>query len=229
MKFFLVFALVAAVASATFTKPAALSGEAAEIQEIIAAINNPATNPATAAALEQMLQDILGVKPDPVIVVDEAPANDFVDIFPVVDPVAPSEDFVDIFPVLDSVAPAPAAASSTPLVQIILNINQAAAESSPVAPVVVPEAADIISPVEIVDNFPVVDPVIIDNFPVVNPVSPVQVVDVSPVQVVDVSPVQVVDVSPVQVVDAAPVAVEPVNIGTPVIPSPAVNLPESLN
>ncbi|XP_075981435.1 uncharacterized protein LOC142980044 [Anticarsia gemmatalis] len=192
MKYFIAIALLVAVASAGLIKPTPASQEEAQLQEIIAAINNPATNPATAAALEQMLQDILGVKPDPVIVVDEAPANDFVDIFPVVDPVAPSEDFVDIMPVLDSVAPAPAAASSSPLVQIIVNVNQAAAAAP--GPAVVPSPADVDAPLDFVDIFPVFD-----------------------------------SVSPVQVVDTAPVAVEPVNIGTPVIPAPAVNLPEILN
>ncbi|XP_075981091.1 uncharacterized protein LOC142979799 [Anticarsia gemmatalis] len=164
MKLFIAITLLVAVASADFIKPTPVSQEEAQLQEIIAAIQNPSTNPATVAALEQMLQDLLGIKPEPVL--DEESSVDIVDIvdiFPVFDTVAPSEDFVDITPVLDSVAPA----SSAPLVQIILNINQA--EFSP-GPIVAP------SPVDIVDDFPVFDissppfqPIVVGTLPPLYP------------------------------------------------------------
>ncbi|XP_022817301.1 uncharacterized protein KIAA0754-like [Spodoptera litura] len=100
------------------------------------------------------------------------------------------------------VAPAPVAevASGTPLVQIILNINQASAEASPIAvgPAVAPEAI-VPEPVHVVDVAP------------------------EPVHVVEVAP------EPVQVVEAAPVPVEPVVIGVPILPEAVVALPEALN
>ncbi|XP_075981143.1 uncharacterized protein LOC142979837 [Anticarsia gemmatalis] len=165
MKFFIAIALFVAVASADFTKPTPVSQEEAQLQEIIAAIQNPSTNPATAAALEQMLQDLLGIKPEAVL--DEESSVDIVDI-------------VDNFPVFDSVAPAPAATPSSPLVQIIVNVNQAAAAApSPVDP----------APIDV-------------------PPRPF--------------PIDIVD-------EVAPVDVEPVVIATPVIPAPAVNLPDPLN
>ncbi|PZC83110.1 hypothetical protein B5X24_HaOG208583 [Helicoverpa armigera] len=93
--------------------------------------------------------------------------------------------------------------AAAPLVQIILNINQAAAEASPIAvgPAVIPEPI-LPTPVHVVDSA------------------------AEPVQVVEVAPVPA---EPVQVVEAAPVPVEPVVIGTPVLPEAAVVLPEELN
>ncbi|CAD0203054.1 unnamed protein product [Chrysodeixis includens] len=84
---------------------------------------------------------------------------------------------------------APVASNPSPLVQIVLNINQEASA----APVVAP------TPVQAVDAAPI-------------PVEPVQVVEIAP--------------EPVQVIEVAPV---PVIIGPPIIPSPAVSLPEELN
>nr|XP_021183164.2 calphotin isoform X1 [Helicoverpa armigera] len=208
MKFFIAFALIAAVASAA-VRPTPAGAELAELQEIIAAIQSPSTDPATAAALEEMLLDVLGVKPEPVAVgpaiveagsepISVGPA--LID-FPMPDGgVVAEESIVAPAPVV--IAPAPAA-SSTPLVQIILNINQAAAEASPIAvgPAVIPEPI-IPTPVQVVESAP------------------------EPVQVVEVAPVPA---EPVQVVEAAPVPVEPVVIGTPVLPEAAVVLPEELN
>lgn len=107
------------------------------------------------------------------------------------------------------VVDAPAASPSAPLVQIILNINQvqSSVEGVSVAPVrpepvvvpVRPEPVAVPEPIVIVDNWPTVDPV------------------------------EVVEISPVQVVDVEPVAIAPVIVGTPIIPVPAVILPDVLN
>ncbi|XP_026738406.1 calphotin-like [Trichoplusia ni] len=223
MKYFIAIALIATVASAAYVKPTGVSAELAEIQEIVAAINSPSTNPATAAALEEMLWDVLGVNPEPISVgpaIVDLPAP--IAPTPVIvapSPVAPVPVIVAPTPVAPSpvaIVEGPAAdvdASSAPLVQIILNINQAAAESSPVAPVATPE------PVQVIETAPIaVNPVgVVEASP-----EPVQVVEVAP------APVQVVEVAPapVQVIEAAP---EPVIIGVPVIPSPAISLPEELN
>ncbi|XP_075981493.1 uncharacterized protein LOC142980080 [Anticarsia gemmatalis] len=160
------------------------------------------------------------IKPDPVVVVDkpsgdfvditpvldsEAPSGDFVDITPVLDSEAPSGDFVDIFPVLDSVAPSE---DFVDIMPVLDSVAPAAASSSPLVQIIVNvnQAAAAPGPVVVPSPVDVDAPLdIVDNFPVFD------------------------SVSPVQVVDTAPVAVEPVNIGTPVIPAPAVNLPEILN
>ncbi|XP_075981674.1 uncharacterized protein LOC142980221 [Anticarsia gemmatalis] len=124
MKLLFVVAVLVAVASADFIKPTPISEEQAQLQEIIAAIEHPATDPATAAALQQMLLEMLGVKPPSPVIIDDA----------VVDNV----DFVDIFPVFDEVAPAPAA-SSSPLVQIIVNVNEAPDGLGPIVSPTPPE------------------------------------------------------------------------------------------
>ncbi|KAH9635809.1 hypothetical protein HF086_002369 [Spodoptera exigua] len=231
MKYFIAIALLAAVASAGMIKPTPVASELAELQEIVAAINSPSTDPATAAALEQMLLDALGIKPEPVdvgpAIIDSHPISvgpAIIDSHPIsvgpaiIDFPLPDGGVVAEEPVVPGpaiVAPAPAevapvAAASTPLVQIILNINQAAAEASPIAvgPAVAPEAI-VPEPVHIVEVAP----------------EPVHVVEVAP------EPVQVVEVAPepVQVVEAAPVPVEPVVIGVPVLPEAVVALPEALN
>ncbi|XP_035434935.2 uncharacterized protein LOC118265824 [Spodoptera frugiperda] len=142
MKYFFVISLLVAVASARMVKPT--NSELAELEEIIAAINSPSTDPATAAALEEMLLDALGIKPEPVqvgpAVID---ATHPISIGPaIIDYPLPEGALVEepIVPTPVIVAPAPAeeapvapAAPAAPLVQIILNINQAAADVSPVA------------------------------------------------------------------------------------------------
>ncbi|XP_026743360.1 actin cytoskeleton-regulatory complex protein PAN1-like [Trichoplusia ni] len=183
MKFLVAIALIATVASATPVRP---------IGQLLEAIS--ALRPPTVAAGPAILE------PNPIAV---GPA--IVD-FPLPEgalvgaPIAPS-------PVSIIDGPAPVSdASSTPLVQIILNINQASAELIPVGPVIAPE------PVHVVESAP----------------EPVQVVETAPIPV---APVQVVEVAPepVQVVEVAPAPAEPVIIGVPVIPSPAITLPEELN
>ncbi|KAJ8718016.1 hypothetical protein PYW07_005946 [Mythimna separata] len=223
MKYFIVFALIAAVASAAF-KP---SPEAAEIQEIIAAINSPSTDPATAAALEQMLLDALGIKPEPVAVgpaivnpVEGISVGPAIVPFPLPDGGVVAEEPIVPSPVV--VAPAPVAAApaaSTPLVQIILNINQAAAESSPIAvgPAITPEHVEIKpEPVHVVEDAHIEGS---ENWPILAPGH----VEIHPVEVVEVAP------EPVHVVETAPVPAEPIQIGVPVLPEAAVVLPEELN
>jgi len=143
MKYFIAISLLVAVASAGMVKP--VGSELAELQEIIAAINSPSTDPATAAALEEMLLDVLGIKPEPV---DIGPAiidagHHPISIGPAIidyplpdgalaeEPVVPGPAVVA--PVPAEVAPVAPAAPAAPLVQIVLNINQAAADASPVA------------------------------------------------------------------------------------------------
>ncbi|XP_026743369.1 calphotin-like [Trichoplusia ni] len=186
MKFLVAIALIATVASATPVRP---------IGQLLEAIS--AMRPPTVAAGPAILE------PNPIAV---GPA--IVD-FPLPEgalvgaPIAPS-------PVSIIDGPAPVSdSSSAPLVQIILNINQASAGSVPVDAVIGHE------PVQVVETAPI-------------PVEPVQVVETAPIPV---APVQVVEVAPepVQVVEVAPAPAEPVIIGVPVIPSPAITLPEELN
>ncbi|CAH1640386.1 unnamed protein product [Spodoptera littoralis] len=175
MKYFLAIALLVSVASAGMVKPTPGSNEVAQIQEIIAAILNPNTDPATAVALEEMLLDVLGVKPEPVAI---GPA--------IIDYPLPEEaPVVPPSPAAEVAAPVP----KSPLVQIIVNINHASADVSPVdlGPAIIPR--------------PVPEPGHIE----------------------DIVP------EPVHVVDAAPEPVEPVIIGEPILPSPAVVLPDILN
>ncbi|KAM3963169.1 uncharacterized protein ACR2FA_002533 [Aphomia sociella] len=120
-------------------------------------------------------------------------------------PIAVGPAIIDSF----EPVPAPVAESSAPLVQIILNINQAAS-----GPVAVPPGVAITP--EIVD-----EPIHIVETPVELPAEPVVIVDSAPeaVQVVDTLPVQIVDaptvVEPVVVVETAPVPVEPVVVAPP--------------
>ncbi|KAJ8718018.1 hypothetical protein PYW07_005948 [Mythimna separata] len=212
MKYFLAITLIAAVASAAY-KP---NPEVAEIQEIIAAIQSPSTDPATAAALEEMLLDALGIKPEPVAV-GPAIVNPLEGIsvgpaiipFPLPDGGAVVEEPIAPAPVVE--APAPVPSASSPLVQIIVNVNAQAAGSSPVA----------VSPVDIVAPEIKPEPVhVVDSAP-----EPVHVVETAP------EPVHVVEVAPepVHVVETAPVPAEPIQIGVPVLPEAAVVLPEQLN
>ncbi|XP_045537373.1 calphotin-like [Papilio machaon] len=200
MKFFVAFALLVAAASASILPPAVIASTNPEVQEILASIQSPSTDPATAAALEQLLLEVLGIaKPEPIqvgpAIVDEyepihvgpAIVDEFEPIhvgpaivpFPIPDGGAVTE--VEATPVM------PAPSASAPLVQIILNVNAAA--NVPGSPVVVET----------------------------NPAAP------TPVQVVEEAEVP----EPVIVVDQ-PVVAEPV-IVAPVLPSPVVVLPDILN
>ncbi|KAJ0174007.1 hypothetical protein K1T71_010153 [Dendrolimus kikuchii] len=202
MKFLVAFAFIAAVASASYLQPIAVSEEMAQIQEVIAAIQSPSTDPATAAALEAMLQDLFGINAEPISV---GPA--IID-FPLPDggAVTAEEPIVNPVPVI--VGPA-VSSESSPLVQIIVNVNAASsgAAASP-APAVVPQEQP--QPIIVVDEA--------QNIEEIVPL---------PVIVVESAEPESIEVEPVQV--AEPVIVEPVIIGTPIIPAPAVVLPEELN
>ncbi|GBP17485.1 hypothetical protein EVAR_8834_1 [Eumeta japonica] len=184
MKFLFAFALVAVVSAETFLKPTQPTQEMLEIQEIIAAIQSPSTHPVTAAALEAHLLDLLGISnpnPEPIAV---GPA--IVDTFEPISVGPAIVDFDHVEPV--DVAPVVTApASTSPLVQIILNINQASsAAATPVAvsPVVPsPAFPDV---VQVVDHAPIDQVQVVESAP-----EPVQVVESAP------EPVQVVDIMPV--------------------------------
>ncbi|KAJ8718017.1 hypothetical protein PYW07_005947 [Mythimna separata] len=218
MKYFIVFALIATVASAA-VRPTPVSAEMAEIQEIIAAIQSPSTDPATAAALEDMLLDILGLKPivgPAIIPVEGISIGPAIIPFPLPDGGAVVEEPIAVAPVVEAPAPVPSVPSA-PLVQIIVNVNAQAAGASPV------EVSPVeVNPVDIVAPEVIPDPAHIEgseNWPILAPGH----VEINPVDVVEVAP------EPVQVVEVAPVPVEPVQIGVPVLPEAAVILPEQLN
>ncbi|KAJ8718015.1 hypothetical protein PYW07_005945 [Mythimna separata] len=204
MKFFAVIVLIAAVASAEEPKrpsPSSIIGQ------ILEAINNLRPEPADIGPIV----DTEPISVGPAIIEDAG------------EPISVGPALID-FPLPDGgavsapvVAPSPGTILySTPLVQIILNINQAA------GPVVV-------NPVGLVA--PEIEP------------TPVHVVDHAPeADVVEVAPVQIegsenwpilapghVEIEPVQVVEVAPVVIEPVQIGVPILPEAAVVLPEQLN
>uniref|UniRef100_A0A2A4K443 Cuticle protein n=1 Tax=Heliothis virescens TaxID=7102 RepID=A0A2A4K443_HELVI len=192
MKYFAAVLLVAAVASAQPTRPS-ISAILGQLHEAISALKPEPV--AVGPAIVDSGFEPIAIGP---AIIDQ-PQYEPVSVGPawIDTPIAPSP-----VAIVDGAAAADVSAGA-PLVQIILNINQAAADSSPIAvgPAVVPGP--------------------------VRP-EPVQVVEVAPepVQVVEVAPVPV---EPVQVVEAAPVPVEPVVIGTPVLPEAAVVLPEELN
>nr|XP_026495426.1 uncharacterized protein LOC113400168 [Vanessa tameamea] len=170
MKFLIVFALCAATASALFEIPDLVAQEAAEIQQILDVINNPSTDPATAAALEQLLVDVLGTKPEPIDVGPAIVEDDYESIS-----VGPA--------IVDQIVSSP---ESSPLVQIIINIkpgsgNPVVVEDFPEVeptPVIVVEEPEIEpTPVIIVEK-PEIEPtpVIVQE----NPVAPEPVI-VAPV------------------------------------------------
>ncbi|CAD0203053.1 unnamed protein product [Chrysodeixis includens] len=148
----------------------------------------PAAGPAAAPAFE------VPIKPTPVPAVDGPLLCAHNGMLRKVDVSAACAGVIIPHPAIAAPAApaAPVASNPSPLVQIVLNINQEASA----APVVAP------TPVQVVDAAPI-------------PAEPVQVVEVAPIPV---EPVQVVEIVP-----------EPVIIETPIIPSPAINLPEELN
>ena len=193
MKFFIAFAALVAVAVATpVLKPE--TSEAAELEAIIAAIQSPNTDPATAGLLEELLEQIIGavVNPEPIAVGPAIIENEPISVGPAIiesQPISVGPAIID-FPLPDGgavsapaetvvtpveaspvvIGPMPEGASSAPLVQIIVNVNQAADSATiPVAPVVVPEAIEAVDPVIVVENpyEPIsVGPAIVD-FPII--------------------------------------------------------------
>ncbi|XP_026320658.1 proline-rich extensin-like protein EPR1 [Hyposmocoma kahamanoa] len=234
MKIFVAFALIVAVASAGVIKP--ISNEEAQIQAIIDAIQSPSTDPATAILLQQQLFQLLGVAPpspvivdiaDPVAVVDEA-----------ISPVEVVEEAV-VAPivVVDEAAPAPVAPvidpspASSPLVQVILNINApaGAVEVSPAGDYEVPY---IRPPIAVVDPI-VPEPIVLPPTPIF-PVQPEPPTPIFPVVVepVLVNPTPIFPVPEPVIVPPTPifpVEVEPVLIGDLRPVNPAITLPEILN
>ncbi|KAJ8718014.1 hypothetical protein PYW07_005944 [Mythimna separata] len=246
MKFFAVIVLIAAVASAEETKrpsPSSIIGQ------ILEAINNLRPEPADIGPIV----DTEPISVGPAIIED---AGEPISVgpalidFPLPDGGAVSAPVVAPSPVSIVEGPVPEVSGSAPLVQIILNINQAAGSVAvnPVG-VVAPEIEP--TPIHVVDHAPEADVVEVapvqiegsENWPILAPghvvIDPVQVVDAAPVEV---APVQIegsenwpilapghIEIEPVQVVEVAPVVIEPVQIGVPILPEAAVVLPEQLN
>ncbi|XP_021183141.3 calphotin [Helicoverpa armigera] len=165
MKFFIAFAALVALAVASpVTKP--VNAELAQLEAIIAAINSPNTDPATAALLEQQLFDIISavnpIEVGPVIIPEPVIKPEPVDISPVI--VAPQPDGGAVS---NPIVPSPVvigeipAGAPAPLVQIIVNIKNA---NTPVGPAIVPTPVDVVDVVDV-------------------PVEPVDVVEVAPVPV----------------------------------------------
>ncbi|XP_049877040.1 magnetosome-associated protein MamJ-like [Pectinophora gossypiella] len=256
MKYFIAIALIAAVASAGVIKPAGLTEEVHQIQEIINAINSPSTDPATAALLEQMLLEALGQQPIQVgpAIVEQNP-SDLISVGPAIvegiSPISVGPAIID-FPLPDGgaiteleptpavvaptpvvVGPTPAAeaSQSSPLVQIIVNVNAANAGSNPVG-VISPEA--VVEPEAIAEPEIAPEPVSVVEQPILIPTPVVLPQPVAPVVVPE--PVVVVEEpslpEPVIVVEPSlPVAPTPIGVGEPVLPigvQPVV-LPETLN
>ncbi|CAH2042579.1 unnamed protein product, partial [Iphiclides podalirius] len=262
MKFLIAFALFA-VASAGVIPPAVIASENPEIQEIVAAIQSPSTDPATAAALEQLLLQVLGLaEPEPIavgpaLVDNEEPISIGPAIVDEYEPISVGPALID-FPLPDGgavtevhpapVMPAPVGPSAkAPLVQIILNIQS----SSDVAVESIPSPAP--TPVQIVDDAGFVpEPVIVDR-PIVPEFETVEEKPIIPTPVIVVDkpevPESVIVVDkptvsepivpepivpepivpePVIIVDQ-PTIPEPVIIAQPIIPAPAIVLPEILN
>ncbi|XP_045527783.1 uncharacterized protein LOC123716204 isoform X1 [Pieris brassicae] len=226
MKFLIVLAVIAVAAAVPLNRISA-----SEIDEIISAINSPSTDPATAAALQQMLHDLLGghglddISAGPAII-DETPA--LIDTNPAL--VEEHED-IAVGPALieehEDIAVGPAlieehedisvgpaiiedqpASIKSPLVQVIINVD-ASANDVTVDQVYNPENPALIpSPVEIIDGS---QPELIpDNVNVIeNEIIP------DPITIVE-NPKPELEV-------------ENINIDTPLIPDGAVMLPDILN
>ncbi|XP_045501687.1 uncharacterized protein LOC123698909 isoform X2 [Colias croceus] len=182
MKFLIVLAFVAVASAATLPQKRISQ---AELDEIVAAIHSPSTHPDTAAALEQMLQDLLGaaspiqVGPavvEPVEEIGVGPA--------IIDPV----EEISVGPALIEEPAINPLASNNPLVQVLVIVNSGASNSivitQPGLGTVDEELTDEIKP----------DPVVVADAP-----------------------------------EAAVIAPEPVNVGSPIFPDLAINLPEALN
>ncbi|XP_026763165.1 uncharacterized protein LOC113521725 [Galleria mellonella] len=213
MKSFVALVALVAVAVAVPAHKPTVSDDA-QLAAVIAAIQSPSTDPATAALLEQQLAQILGlepisvgpalVDPEPIVVSPPIVNPPVVVSPPVVEPPVAQPPVVVLPPPAPAPQPAPQPESnSSPLVQIILNINQA--ESGPVSvPPGVALVPEIIGePVQIVEAPEVVDPVQIVEAPAV--------------------------VDPVNVVDGPAGPVEPIIVAPPIISTPVITLPDQLN
>ncbi|XP_047511570.1 uncharacterized protein LOC125053969 isoform X1 [Pieris napi] len=226
MKFLIVLAVIAVASAVPLNRISA-----SEIDEIISAINSPSTNPATAAALEQMLHDLLGghgldeISAGPAII-DESPV--LIDTNPAL--VEEHEDIavgpalieehedISVGPALieehEDISVGPAliedqpASVKAPLVQVIINVDASAGDVT-VDQVYNPENPALIpSPVEIIDGS---QPELIpDNINVIeNEIIP--------------DAISIVE-NPKPELEA-----ENINVDTPLIPDGAVILPDILN
>ncbi|CAH0713189.1 unnamed protein product, partial [Brenthis ino] len=214
MKFLVVIALCAAVASANLIGPITAIDQAAEIKEIIAAINHPSTDPATAAALQQMLDQFLAAsQPNPIHVgpaivdgeyepIHVGPAivdgeHEPIHVGPAIvdgeyEPISVGPAIIDGEYEPISVGPAivdeSVVGASSPLVQIIINVKPNSGSS-------------VINPAPvIVDDFHGL-PVIVDRPELI--ITPVEEPQSEPINVVDMpdSPPAVGPITPVNVPD----------------------------
>lgn len=228
MKFAIAFAAFVAVAVASpYLKP--IDTSLAELEAIVAAIQSPSTDPATAALLEQQLAELLGAHlpspaPAPVEIEPIEPAP--ITIGPaIIDFPLPDGGAVTAEPTPAAVEPSPAAVvpapvvvgdvDASPLVQIIVNINSAnsgAVAGAPAAISPAPAAIEEAHPVQVVEE--AVNPPTVVPTPVVVAEQPVHVAEPAPVVI-----------APEPVV----IAPEPIQIGSPIIPEPIVLLPDTLN
>ncbi|CAH0713190.1 unnamed protein product, partial [Brenthis ino] len=130
MKFLVVFAICAVVASANL-----INSDLSELKDIIAAINHPSTHPDTAAALQQMLEELLAsVHPNPIHVGPAIIDGEYepISVGPAIvdgeyEPISVGPAIVDGEYEPISVGPAivdeSAVGASSPLVQIIINVK----------------------------------------------------------------------------------------------------------
>ncbi|XP_072942866.1 uncharacterized protein [Epargyreus clarus] len=174
MKVFVAFvALVSLVLAGPAHKP--IHASIAELQAIVAAIQSPSTNPATAALLEAQLQEILAaiIRPTPV---DEEPIEDHQ---PEPEPIWEGPAIVKPVPAPPAVNPPPV----SPLVQIIVNVKQAEAPIPVPTPVPVPPPVPVPVPVDPVPVPP--EDVIVVDLPepvLVQPILPVPIIPIPPDQ-----------------------------------------------
>jgi hypothetical protein len=224
MKFFIAFAALVAVAVAVPVNRPAVN-DYAELEEIIAAINSPSTDPATAALLEQQLLEIVSaanpVAVGPAIIEEheaaiiDRPLPSPVDISPVL--IEPQPELIDLTPVVEEqpslelrppVKPEGVVVhetyASSPLVKIIVNV----ANPSDVATqeIIAP------SPVQVIEA-PEAEAVIIPE-PIIMP---------SPVQIVEKPTI------PIAIIEDVAAPLEPVAVGNPIFPAPVITIPEILN
>ncbi|CAH2207665.1 jg23502 [Pararge aegeria aegeria] len=214
MKYFVVFALCVAAASAFAIPPTVTGVDAAQVQEIIEAIYHPSTDPATAAALEQLLLEILGMN-KPVIVEDsELPTivvePEIIDESIISEPGQNEESIIDASPVIidESIVSEPAN-YRPPLVQVIVNVNT----NAPGNAVVVEQPSPVVIPGEVI----VVEQPEADEVVVVEQPEAEEVVVVEQPEFPDA-----VIVAPVIVPE------EPVQVPTPVIVAPIDTAPVTL-
>ncbi|CAK1553002.1 unnamed protein product [Leptosia nina] len=221
MKYFVAFLALVAVAAAVNNKP--INNDSAQVEAILAAINSPHTDPATAALLQAQLKEILGaltpeidfgpaiidgnenINIDPAIVPEEIDTNpaivpEEIDTNPAVvpeeidtNPALVPENIVD-----PAVVPPPAAGSA--LVQVIVNIKSSKPASKP----------------QPIDNNPAI-------VPEETPASVPEDIDITPALVPEEINVNKPDIKP-------EIKPQPADISKPTLPSdPALDLTDNLN